>query len=267
MWNTRASFEGKHVIVTGGASGMGAATAATLVGLGAAVTVFDVRSPESTSVAYRNVDLRSKESIDKVVDSLDGPADVLVNCAGMPQTFPYRDVLACNIAGLRHLTESLIPAMPAGSSIVNVSSIAGSQWRKFRDVLTPLLDTKGMDEALAWIDDHPDLGDPYVVSKMAVNLYTVQRAPQVAESGIRMNAICPGNTTTAMSADFEKVSAAGVLDRMSSIAGRPATPQDQADVLVFLASDLAGYVNGVLLDVDGGFGAAVETRQLGRPRT
>jgi NAD(P)-dependent dehydrogenase (short-subunit alcohol dehydrogenase family) len=79
-----------------------------------------------------------------------------------------------------------------------------------------------------------------------------------------MNTICPGNTATAMSADFEKVSEPGVLDLMSSIAGRSATPQDQADVIVFLASDLAGYVNGVLLDVDGGFVAAVESRQLGR---
>ncbi|NMN96719.1 coniferyl-alcohol dehydrogenase [Antrihabitans stalactiti] len=265
MWSVKARFDGRRAVVTGGASGMGAAAAEALVGLGAAVTVLDVKPPTSSTVEYRQVDLRSRASIDDVVGSLDEPTDTLINCAGMPQTFPYRDVLACNIAGLRHLTESLIPTMPAGSSVVNVSSIAGRQWRKFRDALSPLLATEGMDEALDWIDAHPDLGDPYVASKMAVNLYTLNRAPQVAAAGIRINAICPGNTTTAMSADFEKVSAAGVLDQMSSVAGRSATPEDQADVIVFLASDLARYVNGVLLDVDGGFCAAAETRQLARP--
>jgi NAD(P)-dependent dehydrogenase (short-subunit alcohol dehydrogenase family) len=183
MWSARSRFDGKHVVITGGASGMGAATAANLVGLGASVTVLDVKGPESTDVAYRNVDLRSKESIDTVVASLDSPPDVLVNCAGMPQTFPYRDVLACNIVGLHHLTESLVQLMPAGSSIVNVSSIAGRDWRKFREVLTPLLDTEGMDDGLAWVDAHPDLGDPYIASKNGSQpLYS---APGAAIGGSR----------------------------------------------------------------------------------
>lgn len=263
MWQERMGFRNKRAVVTGGASGMGAATAATLSELGAHVTVLDVKAPESGDHSYREVDLRDPRSIDDAVSALEAPVDILVNCAGMPQTFPYRDVLACNIAGLRHLTESLIPTMPTGSRIVSVSSIAGQGWRKAREVLNGLLETTSMDEALRWIDEHPDLGDPYVISKMALNLYTVRRAPQLAASGIRMNAICPGNTTTAMSKDFEAVSTPGVLDLMSSVAGRPALPQEQADVLVFLASDLAGYVNGVLLDVDGGYCAALETRQLG----
>lgn len=263
MWQDRLGFPNKRAVVTGGASGMGAATAATLAELGADVTILDVKPPDSANHAYHQVDLRDQESIDDAVAALDGRPDILVNCAGMPQTFPYRDVLACNIVGLRHLTESLVRSMPVGARIVNVSSIAGRGWRKARDVLTELLDTAAMDEGLRWIDDHPDLGDPYVVSKMAVNLYTVRRAPQLAASGIRMNTICPGNTTTGMTKDFEEVSAPGVLDSMASVAGRPALPREQADVVVFLASDLATYVNGVLLDVDGGFTAALETRQLG----
>lgn len=264
-WQDRLGLQGKRAVVTGGASGMGAATVATLAELGAVVTVLDVKAPETTDCAYLPVDLRDPESIDAALAALDGPVDILVNCAGMPQTFPYRDVLACNVAGLRHLTEAVASSMPAGARIVNVSSIAGRGWRKARDVLAELLDTPTMDEALRWIDEHPDLGDPYVASKMAVNLYTLRRAPRLAAAGIRMNAICPGNTTTAMTQDFETVSAPGVLDSMASVAGRPALPQEMADVLVFLASDLSTYVNGVLLDVDGGFNAALETRQLGAP--
>lgn len=262
MWVERLGLDGKHAVITGGSSGMGAAAAKTLADVGAVVTVLDVKPPEDEAGRFLQVDLREEASIDTAVAAIDQPVHVLLNCAGIPQTFPYADVFACNIIGLRHLTESLLGKMEPGSSIVNVSSIAGSGWRKAREVLAELLATSSVDEAKRWVSAHPDLGDPYVWSKMALNLYTLQRAPQLAATGVRMNAICPGNTTTAMSTDFEEVSAPGALDLMASIAGRPALPQEQADALVFLSSSLASYVSGTLIPVDGGYTAAAETRQL-----
>ncbi|WP_187368733.1 coniferyl-alcohol dehydrogenase [Baekduia soli] len=265
MWLDQLNFTGRRAVVTGGASGMGAAAVATLRELGADVEVVDVRDDVPGGVRAHIADLRDPASIDAAVARIGDGVDVLVNAAGMPQTAGYRDVLACNLAGLRHLTESLVPGMPRGAAIVNISSIAGLPWSKHAETLGELLDTPTMDDALDWIDGHPDLGDPYVWSKMALNLYTLRRAPQLVEPGIRMNAVCPGNTTTPMSEAFIAHSGAEVIERISSVAGVPATPQQQADAIVFLASDLASYVTGALLNVDGGFAAAAQTRQLARP--
>jgi NAD(P)-dependent dehydrogenase (short-subunit alcohol dehydrogenase family) len=148
----------------------------------------------------------------------------------------------------------------------NTATAMTSEFEAFAgaEVLSDLLDTADMSEALDWIDAHPDLGDPYIFSKMAINLYTIRRAPTLAQAGLRMNAICPGNTATAMTSEFEAFAGAEVLAQISSVAGRPAEPQQQADVLVFLASDLASYVNGALLDVDGGYAAAMTTSRLAR---
>jgi NAD(P)-dependent dehydrogenase (short-subunit alcohol dehydrogenase family) len=241
---------------------MGEAVVSTLLELGARVDVLDIRDGSQEGAAYHAVNLCDQASIDRVVGKLIGDVDALVNCAGMPQTFPYRDVLACNVVGLRHLTESLIPKMHAGGAIANTSSIAGRKWRKALEQTSELLDTPDMTAALAWIDDHPDVGDPYIWSKMAVNAYTVRRGPQLAKLGIRMNAVCPGNTSTAMTREFVTAAGQDAMDILSKVAGAPAVPQQMADVLVFLVSGLSTYMNGALVDVDGGFGAAAETRQL-----
>jgi len=261
-WSTRSSFAGRNVVVTGGSSGMGAAAVSTLLELGAAVDVLDIRPGTDSGARYHEVDLRDEASIDAAISVLPGRVDALINCAGMPQTFPYRDVIACNVVGLRHLTEALFPRMSAGSAIVNTSSIAGRKWRHALEQSAELLDIADMPIALKWIDEHPDLGDPYIWSKMAVNAYTVRRAPQLAPLGIRMNAVCPGNTTTAMTEKFVEAAGEDAMNLLSRVAGKPAVPQQMSDVMVFLASGLSTYMNGALVDVDGGFSAAAETRQL-----
>jgi NAD(P)-dependent dehydrogenase (short-subunit alcohol dehydrogenase family) len=117
---------------------------------------------------------------------------------------------------------------------------------------------------MRWLDAHPEIPDAYVFSKMALNLYTLRRAPAMARRGVRINAVCPGNTITPMTGEFIKRFGEETLSRFSATAGTSATPEQQAAVIVFLASPLASYINGVLLEVDGGFSAAAETRQLAR---
>jgi NAD(P)-dependent dehydrogenase (short-subunit alcohol dehydrogenase family) len=264
MWTDRTGFDGRRAIVTGGSSGIGQAAAATLAGQGAEVHVFDIQPTDAEGVLFHSTDMRVRNSIDTSVSEVRGPVDILLNCAGMPQTRPALDVLACNIAGLRHLTERLVDDMNAGGSITNVSSAAAFRWDTECARLDAILDTPDMDSALAWCAAAENLGDPYVFSKMAVSRYTLRRAPQLARQGIRMNAICPGNTATGMSKAFVEAAGEKVIAMFSSVIGHDATPQEQADVLVFLASDLASYVVGDLIHVDGGFLAAYKTRQLNK---
>jgi NAD(P)-dependent dehydrogenase (short-subunit alcohol dehydrogenase family) len=265
-WLTQLDFTGKRAIVTGGSSGMGAATAAILQELGANVHVFDVTPATEPGFAYHRADLRDRASIDHAVGECGGAVDVLVNCAGIPQTRPALDVVACNIAGLRHLTEAVVAGMDGRpGAIVNVSSAAAHKWQTRKELIDEFLTCPDMESALEWARGQSAIGDPYVFSKMALNMYTVRRAPQLAAKGIRMNAVCPGNTITGMTGDFVQAAGQSLLDLYGSVIGRPATPRDQADVIVFLASPLARYVTGVLLHVDGGFLAAQMTRQLPKP--
>jgi NAD(P)-dependent dehydrogenase (short-subunit alcohol dehydrogenase family) len=165
---------------------------------------------------------------------------------------------------LRQVTESVIPLMPPGSSITSISSAAGYRWDTKAAQLNELLDTPTMAAAIEWAADRDDLGDPYVFSKMAVNLYTLRRAPQLAAQGIRMNTIAPANTITAMTDHFVQAVGQKTLDVFESVIGHPATAQQQADVMVFLASEAATYISGVVLHVDGGFVAAATTKQIRR---
>src|SRR5258708_40007768 len=99
-WLEQFDFSGRRAIVTGGSSGMGAATASILEELGAEVHVLDVAATHASGVFYHRADLRDRASIDSAVAECGDTIDVLINCAGMPQTQPALDVIACNIAGL-----------------------------------------------------------------------------------------------------------------------------------------------------------------------
>src|SRR4029078_8725747 len=111
-------YEGKDVVVTGAASGMGEQVARILHELGANVTALDLK-PVSTPVKTSlTLDLLDQASIDGVVGQLDGPIDSVFSCAGLPGP-PFTDLQTAivNFIGARHLIEGLLPKMPEGSSI------------------------------------------------------------------------------------------------------------------------------------------------------
>src|SRR5262245_30486550 len=121
-------YDGKRVVVTGGASGLGAALVALLSDLGAArITVLDQKPPIG-SVTYLETDLGDAASIDAAVSSIEGSVDALFNNAGVSAKKPTPVVLAVNFLGLRRLSERLLPRIPRGGAIVNTASLAGNQW-------------------------------------------------------------------------------------------------------------------------------------------
>src|SRR5438105_2608209 len=116
-WSTRSKehevddvlgYKGKHAIVTGAASGMGAAAASALIDLGANVTAIDVKPTELAVAASLQVDLRDRASIDDAVATISEPVDAVFSVAGLPGApFSDLDTMKVNFVGARHLDESL----------------------------------------------------------------------------------------------------------------------------------------------------------------
>lgn len=251
------SFKGKRVIVTGASSGIGRATAEKLVQADAEVTSLD-RSPATTEVAVHiPVDLADSDSITSAVAQLTGTYDALINVAGVPGTLPADVVLAVNFLGLRQLTEQVLPLLRKGASVVNVSSTAGFGWPARVAQIIELLDTPDFAAGAAWFAGNPQEGNAYNFSKEVTTVYTHRLAFDIRGDGVRINAVLPGPVRTPILGDFEEHMGKQTLDAVRDLVGRHAEPEDIADVVVFLASDEARWVNGHSITVDGGLTAGV----------
>lgn len=259
-------YEGKRVVVVGGASGQGAATARLVRELGAEVVVCDVREPAADVGTYVPVDLSDPASIEAAVSRIGAPVDALFNCAGLSMTHPPLDVFRVNFIGLRHFTETCLPLISPEGAIASISSIGGMGWMGNQVELTEVLEIRDFAEADAWAKEHADLvADGYTLSKEAIILYTMARAAGLARQRIRINCISPGAVDTPMLPEFVEAAGKEATDVVASVAGRPSTPEEQAQVLLFLNSEAASYVHGANIYVDGGFTAAIFTGSLEFP--
>lgn len=257
-----SSYQSKHVVVTGGASGVGAALVEVLKECGAErVTVIDRHEPTGPADRFLPVDLSDPAAIDAAVADLDGSVDVLFNNAGVAATQPDPVVLAVNVLAPRRLVAGLLDRFPAGGSIVNTASIAGNGWPANVVMLDQVLDL-GWEASLAWLDTNVLPTDSYSFSKELVQRWTMQAAPGLARRGIRLNSVCPALIDTPLLADFRRSMTEKVIDWCAAECGRLVTAREVATALVFLGSDAASFVNGVNLAVDNGFGAATATGQV-----
>ncbi|MGE2836981.1 coniferyl-alcohol dehydrogenase [Mycobacterium sp. SMC-4] len=253
-------YDGRHVVVTGCASGIGARVADQLAALGARVTGLDLREPEQTSAAreFVAVDLADPASVAAAAAAVDGEVHALFNIAGVSSGIgdPVL-VMRINFLGMRQFTEALIDRMPEGSAITNVSSLAASGYRDHAHVTAGLLDTTSVDEGLQWCAEHPDaLADGgYRQSKEAIILYGMRKAVELGPRGIRVNCSAPGVTETPILDQLRSRYGQQYLDSFSAPLGRVSTPEEQAALLVFLGSRAAGYVTGQVVWADGGISA------------
>jgi NAD(P)-dependent dehydrogenase (short-subunit alcohol dehydrogenase family) len=263
------AYTDRHVVVTGGSRGVGAALLDVLAELDAArVTVLDVTAPAGPHDRLVEVDLSDEDAVRAAAASIDGPVHALFNNAGVADTQPAHTVLAVNYLAVRTLSELLLDRMPEGGAIVHTASTAGNLWRKRVDAIDELLGLD-LDESwapsLRWFDDHADgLGQgPYNFSKEVVERYTLRASRPAMRRGVRTNAVCPGPIDTPLLRDFRATTSDQVVDwNIREMAGRAVSPREVACALAFLGSPAAGYVNGVNLDVDGGFFAALATGQV-----
>jgi NAD(P)-dependent dehydrogenase (short-subunit alcohol dehydrogenase family) len=238
----------KIAIVTGGASGLGLATTQKFVEAGIKTIIIGRDESKLHAVAntfgglcsYKVCDLSNISLIPALVDKIVsefGVPDILVNNAGinMKKLFAevtdqdFQNIIQTNLTSVFVLSREVVKQMtPVGSgSIVNISSMA-SQY-----------------------------GIPYVIaytaSKSAIEGMTRAMATELSPQGIRVNCVAPGFIATDMSAkalDNDPNRKQKVLSRTPM--GKLGTPEDIADAVLFLASDAAKYITGVVLPVDGG---------------
>jgi NAD(P)-dependent dehydrogenase (short-subunit alcohol dehydrogenase family) len=249
------SFEGKVALVTGGSSGLGAATALHFASEGAKVIIAARRSEQSESVLrtieslggeglYVRTDVSKSADVRAMVDaalSRFGRLDCAVNNAGV--TGPVRTPVASveeeqwdslmdvNLRGVWLCMKHEIPAMLAhgGGAIVNVASIYGYK--------------------------PSDIGHaPYCVSKFGVIGLTKSAAIDYAQSGLRVNAVAPGFTRSEM-VDPDAPGAAETFKTLTarhSAMNRLGEAAETAKAICWLCSEAASFVNGAVLAVDGG---------------
>ena len=245
-------YDGKRALVVGGATGMGAATAALVQELGGEVVVMDFAEVTLPGVKAIKLDLRDKDSIDAAIAECGGPIHALFSAAGAADGTPGIEKI--NFIGHRHLIDRAFEGgmLPKGAAIGMISSTAGLAWEKNLELVKEYLDTPDFDAAAAWIEAHPDKAD-YMWSKQAVCGYVARQAYEFLQRGVRINAIMPGPTDTPLARSQADLWLSFGNDFREAAGVQASTPEEQAHPLAFLCSEAAAYVNGITMITDAGY--------------
>ena len=255
-------MQNKHIAVTGGATGISAEVVAKLLQAGAKVTVFDIVSPTS-AVDYVAINLADQASIDHALDAT-GQFDGLCNIAGLP---PQNDnavlVLGVNFIGMRQFTLGMYDKLLPGSSIVNVSSLAGGRWRQNLEQILRLCSlTADADLETFITSESLDPAAAYNLSKEAVTAWSIGQCESLIGRDIRMNTVSPGGVQTRILDDFVKAFGDKVAQNLKRV-GRASRPEEVADAILFLLSEKSHWIKGIDIVVDGGIAACNQSDMLG----
>src|SRR5262245_43418649 len=240
-------FDGKIAIVTGATSGIGLRTAQKFAEEGARVAAVGrnaevLRSLESKNIRVYRADLTNEKATEEFAAGVlrdFGGVDVLVNAAGIiamgsienTTLADYDLMMNINVRSVLHLTQLLLPSIiERKGNIVNLSSVTGP--RAFPGVLA------------------------YCVSKAAIDQLTRCAALELAPKGVRVNAVNPGvvRTNLHLNAGMSGEAYEAFVERSKTThpLGRVGTPEEVADLIVFLASPKAGWITGGTFPIDGG---------------
>jgi NAD(P)-dependent dehydrogenase (short-subunit alcohol dehydrogenase family) len=250
-------YDGKRVLVVGGASGMGAAVAEVVRDAGAEVIVMDFAEVTLPGVKSIHLNLSDAGSIDRAVDECGGPIHALFSCAGVADGTPGIEKI--NFIGHRRLIDRMIAGgqLPRGSAIGFISSAAGLGWEANLPLLNEYLAIADFDAASQWAIEHGKAD--YYWSKQAVCAYVASQSMAFLKQGIRINATCPGPTDTPLAQANKEMWLGFGSDYRAELGIEAATPLEQAYPLVFLCSDAAVAISGITLVTDSGYFSAGQT--------
>ena len=248
------NLSNKTVVVTGCASGIGGEVARLARFHGAKVIGLDRNEPGLTLDGFVKIDLGNPAAIDAALAQLPQKIDALCNIAGVPGTADRELVARVNYLGLRHLTEKILPRMPAGASIVNVASILGAEWPARLDLHKQLAAVAGFEAGQAWLDAHPVPQETcYQYFKEALIVWTYAQSQKwFLEKSVRMNCVAPGPVFTPILGDFVSMLGEERVQKDAHRMKRPAFADEVASLVNFLCSDEARWISGVNIPVDGG---------------
>jgi NAD(P)-dependent dehydrogenase (short-subunit alcohol dehydrogenase family) len=248
----------KTIVVTGSSAGIGRAVTDLLIARGDAVIGLDRSAPSDTALErFVAVDLGDEDSITEAIHALEGPVDGLCNVAGVSGVGGADLTMRVNYLGLRALTLGVADRMKAGSTVVNVASIAGAQWLKRKEQHLALARTTSFGDGLKWLAENPVTDtDGYPYSKEALRVWTRFQASEWLPSGIRTNCVNPGPVNTGLRGEFlQSLGAERVEDDIKRV-GRDGTAADIAPLIAWLTTDEAAWVNGTDIPADGGLAAS-----------
>lgn len=238
-------LDGKSVIVTGAAGGIGGTIVDLFVREGARLTltdnadkVHDVAAKHSGKAVSVVADVTTEEGRAAVLAKalkFQSGLDILVNCAGVARAMPYEEVgekewhdtMSVNLDAVFHLSRICLPEIEKRrGAVVSLASFAAKRPTLFGKNVT------------------------YTVSKHGVAGVTRALAFDMAPKGVRVNAVAPGPVMTEMVKSHSEEARKRIVDMIP--AGRMADPGEIADLVVFLASARASYINGEVVNINGG---------------
>jgi meso-butanediol dehydrogenase/(S,S)-butanediol dehydrogenase/diacetyl reductase len=240
-------LDSKVAIITGGASGIGRATAAEFIAEGAEVVIADIDEDRGTAVAeelgceFVQTDVSEYDQVEELVESTvqeHGRLDVMVNNAGIGSETSIEEmeleewhrVVEVDLSGVMHGMKAALPHLDESDGcIINTASIYG------------LVGGKG--------------AASYSAAKGGVVNLTQQVAIDYADEGIRVNSVCPGFVDTPMTEELLESERFYSFLEANTPMDRPAQPEEIAPVIAFLASEKASYMTGANVPVDGGWTA------------
>jgi NAD(P)-dependent dehydrogenase (short-subunit alcohol dehydrogenase family) len=243
-------YDGKRALVVGGATGMGAAAARIVDELGGEVVVMDYAPVEFDVAKVIDVDIRNRAAIDDALNELGGPVHAIFAAAGVADG---EGVMKANFIGHRHIIEQLVGAgaLPPGSAICMISSVAGLGWENRIALLNEFLATPDFESADAWVQAHEGTNN-YGFSKQAMNCYVARQAYPFLAKGIRINAICPGPTDTPLARANADTWLTFAQDYRDATGTPHLTADQMGNAMTLLNSAAASGISGTNLLVDTG---------------